>query len=119
MGALCFRRWMRERNGSSFLLSSRRETVRIDPPTIADRPRPAPPWTTVGTGQLPIFGAWSSTSRYETVTAGTLITHDLEYALPERLAGWVVDLVLVRPLLAVSFAPLGRRMRHWIEAAGN
>jgi hypothetical protein len=98
-------------------VSTRWETVRVDPATLADRPRPAPPWTTVEVGQLPVFGAWRSTTRYDAVKAGTLVTHDLEYALPDGLTGHVLDLVLMRPLLAVGFGLLGRRMRRWMEAA--
>ena len=100
-------------------VASRWETVSVDPQTLAERPRPAPPWTTVEAGQLPLFGAWSSTTRYDAVKSGTLITHDLEYPLPDGLAGRVLDLVLMRPLLAVAFRLLARRMRRWIEAAGD
>jgi hypothetical protein len=100
-------------------VSTRWETVGVDPPTLADRPRPALPWTTVEAGQLPLFGAWTSTTRFEAVKAGTLITHDLEYALPDGLAGRFIDLVLMRPLLAVAVGLLFRRARHWIEAAGD
>lgn len=99
-------------------ISTRWETVGVHPPTIADRPRPAPPWTTVEIGQLPVFGEWRSTTRYEGVKAGTLITHDLEYALPDGLVGRILDLMLMGPLLAVGFGLLGRRMRRWIEAVG-
>jgi hypothetical protein len=98
---------------------TRWETVRVDPPDLADRPRPSPPWTTVEVGQLPVLGAWTSTGRYEAVKAGTVITHDLEYALPDGLAGRFIDLVLMRPLLAVALGLLLRRARHWIEAAGG
>ncbi|MGH2428217.1 MAG: SRPBCC family protein [Candidatus Limnocylindria bacterium] len=98
----------------SIRVSTRWETVRVDPPTLTERP--APPWTTVEAGQLPVFGAWSSTSRYDAVKAGTLVTHDLEYALPEGLAGRVLDLVIMRPLLAVGFGLLVRLMQRWIEA---
>jgi hypothetical protein len=100
-------------------VSTRWETVGVDPPTIADRPRPAPPWTTVEVGQLAVFGEWRSTTRYDAVNAGTLITHDLEYALPGGFVGRILDLALMRPLLAVGFGLLGRRMRRWIEAAEN
>lgn len=100
-------------------VSTRWETVRVDPPNLAERPRPSPPWTTVEAGQLPVFGAWTSTGRYEAVKAGTLITHDLEYALPDGLAGRFLDLVLMRPLLAVALGLLLRRARHWIETAGD
>jgi hypothetical protein len=100
-------------------VSTRWETVRVDPPTIADRPRPSPPWTTVEVGQLPVFGEWRSTTRYDAVNAGTLVTHDLEYPLPGGFVGRVLDLALMRPLLAVGFGLLGRRMRRWIEAAAN
>ncbi|MGH2385970.1 MAG: hypothetical protein ACRDGB_13115, partial [Candidatus Limnocylindria bacterium] len=86
---------------------------------LADRARPAPPWTTVELGLLPVFGEWRSTSRYDAVNAGTLVTHDLEYALPDGLVGRVLDLILMRPLLAVGFGLLGRRMRRWIEAAAD
>lgn len=98
-------------------VSTRWETTFVDPPGLASRPRPAPPWTTVEEGWLPVFGRWVSTSRYEVVPDGTLITHDLEYGVPDGLAGRVLDLVLVRPLLSVGFGLLGRRLRHWIEAA--
>jgi hypothetical protein len=100
-------------------VSTRWETVRVDPPNLADRPRPSLPWTTVEAGQLPVVGTWTSTGRYEAVKAGTLITHDLEYSLPDGLAGRFVDLVVMRPLLAVAFPLLLRRVRHWIEAAAD
>lgn len=98
-------------------VSTRWETVRVDPPTLAERPLPPPPWTTVEVGQLPVFGTWTSTGRYEAVKAGTLVTHDLEYALPDGVAGRFLDLVLMRPLLAVALGLAGRRVRNWIEAA--
>jgi hypothetical protein len=85
---------------------------------LADRPRPAPPWATAEVGRLPVFGEWRSTTRYDAVKAGTLVTHDLEYAVP-GLVGRVLDLILMRPLLAVAFGLLGRRMRRWIEAAAE
>jgi hypothetical protein len=100
-------------------ISTRWETVRVDPPTLADRPRPALPWTTVEAGQLPVLGAWTSTTRFEAVKAGTLITHDLEYALPDGVAGRVLDLVLMRQLLAVALPLLLRLARHWIETADD
>ena len=100
-------------------VSTRWETVRVDPQNLAERPLPPPPWTTVEVGQLPVFGTWTSTGRYERVTSGTLITHDLEYALPDGLAGRVLDVVLVRPMLAVALGVLIRRARHWIEAASD
>jgi hypothetical protein len=100
-------------------VSTRWETVRVDPPNLADRPRPSPPWTTVEVGLVPGLGTWTSTGRYEAVKAGTLITHDLEYPLPDGLAGRIVDLVVMRPLLAVAFPLLLGRVRHWIEAAAD
>lgn len=100
-------------------VSTRWETVRVDPPTLGEHPLPPPPWTTVEIGQLPVFGVWTSTGRYEAVKSGTLITHDLEYALPNGLAGRFLDLVLMRPLLAVALGLLLRRARHWIDTAGD
>ena len=100
-------------------VSTRWETVRVDPPTLAERPRPALPWTTVEAGQLPLLGTWISTTRYEAVKSGTLITHDLEYALPDGPAGRFIDLVVMRPLVAVALGILLRRARHWIETAGD
>jgi hypothetical protein len=96
-------------------LSTRWETVEVEPPTLAERLRPALPWTTIEVGRLPLFGLWRSTSRYEGVDQGTVITHDLEYALPDGLAGRVADLVLMRPLLAIGFGFLLRRCQRWIE----
>jgi hypothetical protein len=98
-------------------LSTRWETVGVEPPTLAQRPWPAPPWTTIEVGQLPLFGLWTSTSRYEGVDQGTVITHDLEYALPDGVVGRVTDLVLMRPLLAIGFGFLLRRCQRWIETA--
>ncbi|HUG48031.1 MAG TPA: SRPBCC family protein [Candidatus Limnocylindria bacterium] len=98
-------------------LSSRWETVSVDPPALAERPRPAPPWTTVEIGRLPIVGTWSSTTRYDAVRAGTRVTHDLEYQLPGGLIGRLVDAVVMRPILTVGFAWLGRRLRRWVENA--
>jgi hypothetical protein len=100
-------------------VSTRWETIRVDPPNLADKPRPAPPWATVEVGRLPVFGEWRSTTRYDAVKVGTLVTHDLEYALPDGLVGRVLDLILMRPLLAVALGLLGRRMRRWIEAAAE
>jgi hypothetical protein len=100
-------------------VSTRWETIDVHPPNLADRARPAPPWATVEVGRLPVFGEWRSTTRYDAVKAGTLVTHDLEYALPDGLVGRVLDLILMRPLLAVAFGLLGRRMRRWIEAAAE
>jgi hypothetical protein len=97
-------------------LSSRWETTHVDPPNLAERPRPSPPWTTVEVGDLPIFGQFTSTSRYDAVPAGTLITHDLEYAVPGGLPGRALDLLVARPLLSVGMAFLGRRMCRWLEA---
>lgn len=97
-------------------VSTRWETIRVEPSRLAEDPRPSPPWTTVEVGRLPVFGRWISTSRYDAVTAGTLITHDLEYDVPRGLPGRVLDVVLMRPLLSVGFGLLGRRMRRWIEA---
>lgn len=98
-------------------VSTRWETTHVQPADLARDPRPAPPWMTVEAGQLPLFGTWISTSRYEVVTAGTLITHDLEYGLPDGLPGRLADVVLMRPLLSVGMGLLGRRLRRWIEAA--
>lgn len=98
-------------------VSTRWETVDVDPPNLAERPLPPPPWTTVEVGHLPVLGKWTSTGRYEPAEAGTLITHDLEYTVPDGFAGRVLDFVLVRPLLAVGFAVLIRRAQRWIEAA--
>ena len=100
-------------------LSTRWETLRVDPPNLTDRPRPAPPWTTVEVGHISVFGEWHSTTRYDAVDGGTLITHDLEYPLPDGLGGRILDLVLMRPLLALGFGFLGRRVRLWIEGAGD
>jgi len=100
-------------------LSSRWETVRVHPRDLAGRPRPAPPWTTVEIGQLPILGTWRSTTRYDRVKAGTLVTHDLEYQLPAGAAGRVVDSFVMRPLLTVALAWLGRRLKRWIESAAG
>jgi hypothetical protein len=100
-------------------VSTRWETIHVDPPNLTDRPRPAPPWATVEVGQLSVFGEWRSTTRYEGVKAGTLITHDLEYALPDGPVGRILDLVLMTPLMVVGFRLLGRRMRRWIEIAAD
>ncbi len=100
-------------------VSTRWETVHVDPPTLVGRPRPAPPWTTVEVGQIPVFGECRSTTRYDAVMDGTLITHDLEYALPGGWVGRVLDLAIMKPLLAVGFGFLGRRLRRWIEGAEN
>ncbi len=97
-------------------VSTRWETTRVEPEDLARQPRPEPPWTTVEVGRLPLFGTWISTSRYEAVTAGTLITHDLEYGVPDGLPGRVVDVAVMRPLLSVGIGLLGRRLRRWIEA---
>lgn len=97
-------------------VSTRWETTRVEPENLAHHPRPAPPWMTVEVGRLPLFGTWISTSRYEAVTAGTLITHDLEYGVPDGLPGRLVDVILMRPLLEVGMGLLGRRLRRWIEA---
>lgn len=67
--------------------------------------------------QMPVLGTWTSTERYEAVKSGTLVTHDLEYALPGGMAGRLLDLVLMKPLLAVALGLAGRRARKWIEAA--
>jgi hypothetical protein len=100
-------------------VATRWETLRVDPPNLSDRPRPTPPWTTVELGQLSIFGQWHSTTRYDAVKGGTVITHDLEYPMPDGLAGRILDLVLMRPLLALGFRLLGRRVRAWIENAAD
>ena len=44
-------------------LSTRWETISVDPVNLADRPLPAPPWTTVEVGHLTVFGRWVSTPR--------------------------------------------------------
>lgn len=98
-------------------VSTRWETVHVDPANLTDRPRPTPPWTTVELGHLSLFGEWQSTTRFDAVHGGTLITHDLEYPLPNGVAGRILDLVLMRPLLVVGFGLLGRRLRVWIEGA--
>jgi len=100
-------------------LSTRWETLRVDPPNLPERPRPRPPWTTVELGQLSMFGEWRSTTRYDAVKGGTLITHDLEYPLPVGLAGRILDVVLMKPLLYLGFRLLGRRLRVWIESAAD
>jgi hypothetical protein len=97
-------------------LSSRWETTQVHPANLADRPPPAPPWTTVEVGELPFFGRFTSTSRYDARPAGTLITHDLEYGVPGGLPGRVIDLLVARPLLSVGMGFLGRRMCRWLEA---
>lgn len=96
-------------------LSTRWETISVDPVGLADRPLPAPPWTTVEVGQMPLFGRVVSTTRYDSVRSGTLITHDFDYGVPAGLPGRVVDLMLMRPLLSLGFRWLGRRLRRWIE----
>lgn len=98
-------------------LASRWETTHVEPANLADRPRPSPPWTTVEVGDLPFLGRFISTSRYDAVPAGTLITHDLEYGLPGGLPGRVLDLLMARPLIAVGLRFLGRRMCQWLETA--
>ncbi len=98
-------------------VQTRWETTRVEPAELARHPRPSPPWTTVEVGRLPVFGAWISTSRYAAVASGTLITHDLEYGVPDGLPGWIVEVAFMRPLLSVGIGMLGRRMRRWIEAA--
>jgi hypothetical protein len=100
-------------------VSTRWETLRVDPPNLANRPRPTPPWTTVELGQLSVFGEWHSTTRYEAVNNGTVITHDLEYPLPDGVAGRILDLGLMKPLLGLAFRLLGRRVRVWIESAAD
>lgn len=97
-------------------LTTRWETTSVDPPNSADRPRPSPPWTTVEEGDLPVFGRWVSTSRYGPTAGGTVITHDLEYGVPNGIVGRVTDAFLMRPLLSIGFTWLGRRLRRWIEA---
>ena len=96
-------------------VSTRWETTAVDPPKLADDPRPPPPWTTVEIGDLPLAGRWVSTSRYEAVPGGTLITHDLEYGVPDGPTGRALELLL-RPFFAVGFALIGRRLRRWIES---
>lgn len=97
-------------------LSTRWETTSVEPPNLADRPPPAPPWTTLELGQLPLLGTWRSTTRYDSASAGTLVTHDLEYQLPAGAPGRIIDALVMRPLLGVGFAFLGRRLRRWVEA---
>lgn len=96
-------------------LSTRWVTISVDPVGLAHRPLPSPPWTTVEVGQLPLLGRWVSTTRYDSVPSGTLITSDLEYGVPDGLRGRIVDLTLMRPLLSLSLRLLGRRLRRWIE----
>ncbi len=96
-------------------LPTRWVTISVDPIGLAHRPLPPPPWTTVEVGQLPLFGRWVSTTRYDSVPSGTLITSDLEYGVPDGLRGRVVDLILMRPFLSLSLRLLGRRLRRWIE----
>lgn len=98
-------------------LSSRWETTQVDPASLADRPRPSPPWTTVEVGEVPLVGRIVSTSRYAAVPAGTLITHDLEYGVPGGLLGRALDLLIARPLLAVGMGFLGPRMCRWLETS--
>jgi hypothetical protein len=100
-------------------LSTRWETTEVDPPDLTDRPRPAPPWITVEAGDVPILGRCISISRYEPAPQGTLVTHRLEYRLPDGPVGTVIDMVVARPLLAVGLGVLIRRLRRWIESAGG
>ena len=97
-------------------LATRWETTAVDPPNLGERPRPPLPWTTVEVGDLPLFGRWVSTSRYEATPAGTRATHHLDYGVPDGPLGGVVDVLIMRPLLAVGIPLLGRRLRHWIES---
>jgi hypothetical protein len=96
-------------------LATRWETTAVDPPNLAERPRPPLPWTTVEVGDLPAFGRWVSTSRYEAIPAGTRATHHLDYGVPDGPLGVIVDVAIMRPLLAVGIGVLGRRLRRWIE----
>lgn len=96
-------------------VSMRWQTTHVDPPDLASRPRPAPPWRTVEIGDVPLFGRWVSTTRYEAAPAGTIVTHDLDYAVPQGPLGAVIDTVMMRPLLAVALPLLLRRLRRWIE----
>ena len=98
-------------------LSTRWETTSVDPVDLADRPRPAPPWTTVERGELPLFGRWISTTRYEATPTGSLLTHHLDYGVPDGPLGGAIDGVLMRPLLSVGFGVLLRRLRRWVESA--
>lgn len=98
-------------------VSTRWETVDVEPPGLQRHPRPEPPWTTVEVGTLPLFGEWTSTSRYEAVPQGTLVTHELQYELPPGLLGRVVDAMVIRPMLAVGFGLLIRRLQRWIEGS--
>lgn len=97
--------------------STRWETTAVDPPNLADRPRPPLPWATVEDGELPVFGRWVSTSRYDAVPGGTRVTHHLDYGVPDGPIGTVIDIVVMRPLMAVGMGLLGRRLRRWIESA--
>src|SRR5918992_684233 len=76
-------------------LSTRWETTTVDPADLSERPRPPLPWTTVEIGDLPAFGRWVSTSRYEAVPRGTRATHHLDYAVPDGLLGTVVDIAIM------------------------
>ena len=100
-------------------VATRWETVAVDPPSLAERPLPQPPWTTVEVGRITVFGTWRSTSRYEPAKVGTLITHDLEYTVPDGRAGRVLDVLVMSPLLTVGFGVLLRRLRRWVEAAAG
>ena len=68
-------------------VSTRWETVLVDPPNLTDRPRPAPPWTTVEVGQLSVFGEWHSTTRYDVVKGAR--SSRMTWSTPCRMA-WPV-----------------------------
>jgi hypothetical protein len=96
-------------------LTMRWETIRAEPADLPRSPRPTPPWTTVELGTLPLLGPWTSTTRYDAVPSGTLVTHELEYQLPPGTLGRVVDTICMRPTLAVGLGVLIRRLCRWIE----
>lgn len=99
-------------------ITTRWETTSVDPPDLAEHPRPAPPWTTVEAGDVPILGRCTSTSRYESAPRGTLVTHHLDYRVPDGPLGALIDVVL-RPLLAVGLGIAIRRLSRWIESVGG
>jgi hypothetical protein len=96
-------------------IATRWETISVDPPDLPSVPRPGLPWTTVEVGRLPLFGTWTSTTRYDAASHGTLVTHELEYELPPGMLGRLVEAVVIRPTLAVGLPILIRRLRRWIE----
>ena len=98
-------------------LATRWETTSVAPPDLGEPSRPAPPWTTVEAGDLPILGRCISTSRYESAPRGTLVTHHLDYRVPDGPLGAMLDLVVMRPVLAVGLGILIRRLSRWIESS--